>query len=79
MQAEKNINRLKNMLDEREKELTTAAQKLQEALSTSGATDTTIKQLEEAVQRYVPTNAVYINTHTHIFSHECRYVSVYSI
>ncbi|XP_035521282.1 ankyrin repeat domain-containing protein 36C isoform X2 [Morone saxatilis] len=57
VQAEKNINRLKNMLDEREKELTTAAQKLQEALSTSGATDTTIKQLEEAVQRLEIENA----------------------
>ncbi|XP_051237406.1 ankyrin repeat domain-containing protein 26 isoform X14 [Dicentrarchus labrax] len=57
VQAEKSINRLKSMLDEREKELTTAAQKLQEALSTSGATDTTIKQLEEAVQRLEIENA----------------------
>lgn len=52
MQAERRINSLKNSLDEREKELATAAQKLQEALSASAASDTTIKQLEEAVQGY---------------------------
>ncbi|XP_060932800.1 ankyrin repeat domain-containing protein 26 [Limanda limanda] len=57
VQAEKRINSLKSGLDEREKELTTAAQKLQEALSASAASDTTIKQLEEAVQRLEIDNA----------------------
>lgn len=57
VQAERRNNGLKSTLDEKEKELTTAAQKLQEALSASAAYDTTIKQLEEAVQRYVQTNA----------------------
>ncbi|KAM7397044.1 hypothetical protein PAMP_020042 [Pampus punctatissimus] len=57
VQAERRINSLKSTLDEREKELTTAAQKLQEALSTSAASDITIKQLEEAVQRLEIENA----------------------
>lgn len=57
VQAERRNNGLKSTLDEKEKELTTVAQKLQEALSASAAYDTTIKQLEEAVQRYVQTNA----------------------
>lgn len=62
VQAERRINSLKSSLDEREKELNTALQKHQEALSTSAASDTTIKQLEEAVQRYVQTHAVHIHT-----------------
>ncbi|XP_062276959.1 ankyrin repeat domain-containing protein 26 isoform X2 [Scomber scombrus] len=57
VQGERRINSLKNSLDEREKELAIAAQKLQEALSTSAASDTTIKQLEEAVQRLEIENA----------------------
>ncbi|KAG7523381.1 ankyrin repeat domain-containing 26-like isoform X1 [Solea senegalensis] len=57
VQAERRINGLKSSLDDREKELTTAAQKLQEALSASAATDTTIKQLEDAVQRLEIENA----------------------
>ncbi|XP_067357962.1 ankyrin repeat domain-containing protein 26 isoform X3 [Channa argus] len=57
VQAERRINNLKNSLDEREKELSTAAQKLQEALSASATCDTTIKQLEEAVQRLEIENA----------------------
>ncbi|XP_041853401.1 ankyrin repeat domain-containing protein 26 isoform X3 [Melanotaenia boesemani] len=57
IQAEKHINSLKSSLDEREKELTTAAQKLQEALSASAASDLAIKQLEEAVQRLEIENA----------------------
>ncbi|KAM9352318.1 ankyrin repeat domain-containing protein 26 [Symphorus nematophorus] len=57
VQAERRINSIKSVLDEREKELTTAAQKLQEALSASAASDTTIKQLEEAVQRLEIENA----------------------
>lgn len=55
VQAERRINSLKSSLDEREKELYTTAQKLQEALSTSAASDITVKQLEEAVQRYTST------------------------
>ncbi|KAE8296044.1 Ankyrin repeat domain-containing protein 26 [Larimichthys crocea] len=57
VQAERRINSLKSTLDEREKELSTAAQKLQEALSASAASDITIKQLEEAVQRLEIENA----------------------
>ncbi|XP_059190740.1 ankyrin repeat domain-containing protein 26 isoform X1 [Centropristis striata] len=57
VQAERRINSLKSSLDEREKELASAALKHQEALSASGATDLTIKQLEEAVQRLEIENA----------------------
>uniref|UniRef100_A0AAZ1Y196 Ankyrin repeat domain-containing protein 26-like n=1 Tax=Oreochromis aureus TaxID=47969 RepID=A0AAZ1Y196_OREAU len=57
VQSERRINSLKSTLEEREKELSTAAQKLQEALSTSAASDTTIKQLEDAVQRLEIENA----------------------
>lgn len=57
VQAERRINSLKSSLEEREKELSTAAQKLQEALSTSAASGTTIKQLEDAVQRLEIENA----------------------
>ncbi|XP_044049238.1 ankyrin repeat domain-containing protein 26 isoform X13 [Siniperca chuatsi] len=57
VQAERRINSLKSSLDDREKELITAAQKLQVALSASAASDTTIKQLEEAVQRLEIDNA----------------------
>ncbi|XP_053741847.1 ankyrin repeat domain-containing protein 26 isoform X7 [Synchiropus splendidus] len=51
VQAERRINSLKSRLDDREKELGNAAQKQQEALSASASSVTTIKQLEEAVQR----------------------------
>nr|XP_046249237.1 ankyrin repeat domain-containing protein 36A isoform X2 [Scatophagus argus] len=57
VQAERRINSIKNVLDEKEKELTTAVQKLQQTLSASATTDTTIKQLEEAVQRLEIENA----------------------
>ncbi|KAM9376033.1 ankyrin repeat domain-containing protein 26 [Pholidichthys leucotaenia] len=57
VQAERRINGLKSSLDEKEKELTNAAQRLQEALSASAASDTVIKQLEEAVQRLEIENA----------------------
>ncbi|XP_042352084.1 ankyrin repeat domain-containing protein 26 isoform X3 [Plectropomus leopardus] len=57
VQAERRINSLKSSLDEKEKELNTAALKHQEALSASGASETTIKQLEEAVQRLEIENA----------------------
>lgn len=55
MQSERHVNSLKSSLDEREKELNTAAQKLQEALSASAASEITIKQLEQAMQTYVET------------------------
>lgn len=57
VQAERRYNSVKTVLDEKEKELGTASLKLQEALSTSATHNNTIKQLEEAVQRYAPTNA----------------------
>ncbi|KAL3061173.1 hypothetical protein OYC64_009390 [Pagothenia borchgrevinki] len=57
VQAERRINSLKSSLDEREKELSTAVQKHQEALLASAASDTTIKQLEEAMQRLEIENA----------------------
>lgn len=63
MQSERRINSLKSSLDEKEKELNTAAQKLQVALSASAASDTTIKQLEEAVQRYTNTQTHAVHTH----------------
>lgn len=43
---------LNTVLEGKEKELTTAAQKLQETLSAAGAADKTIKQLNEAVQHF---------------------------
>ncbi|XP_061780870.1 ankyrin repeat domain-containing protein 26 isoform X2 [Nerophis lumbriciformis] len=51
LQAEKQTNEQRVRLDERERELGAAAQKQQEALSAAAASDTTVKQLEEAVQR----------------------------
>ncbi|KAM3870152.1 LOW QUALITY PROTEIN: ankyrin repeat domain-containing protein 26 [Diretmus argenteus] len=57
VQSERRINSLKSSVDEKERELTVAAQKLQEALSASAGSDTTIKQLEEAMQRLEIENA----------------------
>uniref|UniRef100_A0A1A8AC72 Ankyrin repeat domain 30B n=1 Tax=Nothobranchius furzeri TaxID=105023 RepID=A0A1A8AC72_NOTFU len=57
LQAERTISTLKSSLDEREKELSIAAQKLQGVLSTSAASEVTIKQLEEAVQKLEIENA----------------------
>lgn len=57
VQAERRINSLKSSFDEKEKDLAISAQKLQEALSASAASATTIKQLEEAVQRLEIENA----------------------
>ncbi|XP_068168753.1 ankyrin repeat domain-containing protein 26-like [Antennarius striatus] len=57
VQAEKRINGLKNALDHKEKELTGAAQEIQTALNASAASDTTVRQLEEAVQRLEIENA----------------------
>lgn len=51
MQAERRFSSVKSLLDEKEQELCTATQKLQEVLSSSGAHSNTIKQLEEAIQR----------------------------
>ena len=57
MQAERRVNALKATLDDRERELAAANQKLREALATSAGSDATIKLLEEAVQRYAHTHA----------------------
>ncbi|XP_068595064.1 ankyrin repeat domain-containing protein 26 [Brachionichthys hirsutus] len=57
VQAEKRISGLKNTLDDKEKELTGATQKILMALNASAASDATIKQLEEAVQRLEIENA----------------------
>ncbi|XP_061750577.1 ankyrin repeat domain-containing protein 26-like isoform X1 [Nerophis ophidion] len=51
LQAERQTNEVRVRLDERENELGAAAQKQQEALSAAAASDTTVKQLEEAMQR----------------------------
>lgn len=50
-QAERRIQTLTCSLDEKDKELSSAAQKLQASLSTSAAYETTIKQLEQDMQR----------------------------
>ncbi|XP_062316977.1 ankyrin repeat domain-containing protein 26 [Osmerus eperlanus] len=57
VQAERQINGLKSSVDERERDLNTSAHKLQEAVSASARSDTTIRQLEEAVQRLEIENA----------------------
>ncbi|XP_064878829.1 ankyrin repeat domain-containing protein 26 isoform X5 [Oncorhynchus nerka] len=57
VQAERRIKALKSSLDEKEREVVTASQKLQEVLSAFAGSDTTIKQLEEAVQRLEIENA----------------------
>ncbi|XP_029614334.1 ankyrin repeat domain-containing protein 26 [Salmo trutta] len=57
VQAERRIKALKSSLDEKEREVVAASQKLQEVLSTFAGSDTTIKQLEEAVQRLEIENA----------------------
>ncbi|KAK0133970.1 Ankyrin repeat domain-containing protein 26 [Merluccius polli] len=57
VQAERRLSALKATLDDRERQLATADQKLREALSTSAGSDTTVKQLEEAVQRLEIENA----------------------
>ncbi|XP_024865994.1 ankyrin repeat domain-containing protein 26 isoform X8 [Kryptolebias marmoratus] len=57
VQAERHMIALKSSLEEREKELGAAAQKLQEALSASAASETTVRQLEEAVQKLEIENA----------------------
>ncbi|XP_077373610.1 ankyrin repeat domain-containing protein 26 isoform X8 [Festucalex cinctus] len=51
LQVEKHVNDLRCRLDERERELSNATQKQQEALSAAASSDAVVKQLEEAVQR----------------------------
>lgn len=57
--AERRIHTLTCSLDEKGKELSSAAQKLQESLSTSTAYETTIKQLEQDMQRYAQTHPMH--------------------
>ncbi|XP_070962282.1 ankyrin repeat domain-containing protein 26 isoform X12 [Oncorhynchus clarkii lewisi] len=57
VQAERRIKALKSSLDEKEREVVAASQKLQEVLSAFAGSDTTIKQLEEAVQKLEIENA----------------------
>ncbi|XP_028813694.1 ankyrin repeat domain-containing protein 26 isoform X3 [Denticeps clupeoides] len=57
VQAERRINSLKCSLDEKEREVVASAQKLQDVLSTSAATEKTVRQLEETVQRLEIENA----------------------
>ena len=72
MQAERRLNALKATLDDRERELAAANQKLREALATSAGSDATIKLLEEAVQRCAHTRVqtlAHSLTLTHSLSH----------
>jgi len=59
VQAEKRFHSLKGVLEDKEKELATAARKHQEALSASAASGTVVKQLEEAVQQYEATHSAH--------------------
>ncbi len=52
VQSEKRISQLKSSLDDKEREANSTAQKLEEVLAASTGKEHTIKQLEEAVQRY---------------------------
>ncbi len=52
VQSEKRISQLKSSLDDKEREASSTAQKLEEVLAASTGKEHTIKQLEEAVQRY---------------------------
>lgn len=49
---ERRINTLMGTLDEKERDLISTGQKLQEVLAASTRSEQTIKQLEEAMQRY---------------------------
>ncbi|XP_056128521.1 ankyrin repeat domain-containing protein 26 [Rhinichthys klamathensis goyatoka] len=57
VQAERRISHLKSSLDDKEREVCSTAQKLEEALSASTGKEQTIRQLEEAVQRLEIENA----------------------
>ncbi|XP_058623747.1 ankyrin repeat domain-containing protein 26 isoform X6 [Onychostoma macrolepis] len=57
VQAEKRISQLKSSLDDKEREASSTAQKLEEALAASTGKEQTIKQLEDAVQRLEIENA----------------------
>lgn len=52
VQAERRISQLKSSLDDKEREACSTAKKLEEALAASTGKEQTIRQLEEAVQRY---------------------------
>lgn len=49
---ERRINTLMSTLDEKERDLISTGQKLKEVLAGTSRSEQTIKQLEEAVQRY---------------------------
>lgn len=70
-QAERRIHTLISSLDEKEKELCSAAQKLQGSLSTSAAYETTIKQLEQDMQRYAQTHVVHAK-HGYVINLNCQ-------
>ncbi|XP_019899773.2 ankyrin repeat domain-containing protein 26 isoform X1 [Esox lucius] len=57
VQAERRINALKSILNEKDHEVVTASRKLQEVLLASAGSDSIRKQLEEAVQRLEIENA----------------------
>ncbi|XP_076863224.1 LOW QUALITY PROTEIN: ankyrin repeat domain-containing protein 26 [Brachyhypopomus gauderio] len=57
VEAERRVNALKGSLGDKEREVITVGQKLQEALAATASTDQTIKQLEEAMQRLEIENA----------------------
>lgn len=64
-------------MDEKDKELDTTAQKLQEALSASAASGTTIRQLEDAVQKYLQQQQQHSDTSQSILSTGChRYIDL---
>lgn len=52
IQVERRVNTLMGTLDEKERDLICTGQKLQEVLAATTRSEQTIKQLEEAVQRY---------------------------
>jgi len=51
LQLEHRVQELKAALDNKEREVRASSQKMQDLLLTSAGTNTTIKQLEEHVQR----------------------------
>ncbi|XP_060695777.1 ankyrin repeat domain-containing protein 26 isoform X2 [Hemiscyllium ocellatum] len=57
MQSERKIHHLQNILDDKERDLITVSQKMQDALSTSSQTKEAAKQLEEHIQRLEIENA----------------------
>ncbi|XP_072407627.1 ankyrin repeat domain-containing protein 26 isoform X10 [Chiloscyllium punctatum] len=57
MQSERKIHHLQNTLDDKERDLITVSQKMQDALSTSSRTKEAAKQFEEHIQRLEIENA----------------------